>query len=35
MGETANEGDAAHLDAVDDGCGCVETWEHRSELREE
>lgn len=24
-----------HLDAVDDGCGCVETWERLSEYRSE
>jgi len=23
----------AHLDAVDDGCGCAEVWEHLSEQR--
>ncbi len=24
-----------HLTDVDDGCGCVEVWEHTSEQREE
>jgi hypothetical protein len=32
MDETS-DGDDDHLDAVDDGCGCVETWEHLSEYR--
>jgi hypothetical protein len=25
----------AHLEDVDDGCGCAEVWEHLSEQREE
>jgi hypothetical protein len=25
----------SHLTDVDDGCGCVEVWEHTSEQREE
>jgi hypothetical protein len=34
MGET-DRSDAEHLDDVEDGCGCVELWEHTSEHREE
>jgi len=25
--------DPSHLDDVDEGCGCVEVWEHLSEQR--
>ena len=25
----------SHLDAVDDGCGCTEIWEHLSDERDE
>lgn len=25
--------ETAHLDEVDDGCGCTEIWEHLSESR--
>ncbi|WP_436928870.1 hypothetical protein [Halosimplex halobium] len=34
--EESADGDAradAHLDDVDDGCGCTEIWEHLSEER--
>jgi hypothetical protein len=34
MSETSSERDDSHLDDIDDGCGCAETWEHLSELRE-
>jgi len=27
--------DTAHLDDMDDGCGCTEVWEHLSDEREE
>jgi len=27
--------DTAHLDDVEDGCGCTEVWEHLSEERED
>ena len=27
--------DTSHLDAVDDGCGCTEVWEHLSDERDE
>lgn len=33
MGETGSERDADHLEDIDDGCGCVETWEQLSEFR--
>ena len=29
------ERDDAHLQDVDDGCGCVEVWEHMSDGRED
>ena len=29
------EVDTAHLDDVEDGCGCAEVWEHLSEQRGE
>ena len=32
MGEPRSEPDD-HLEDIDDGCGCVETWERLSELR--
>jgi len=25
--------DVSHVEEVDDGCGCVEVWEHLSEQR--
>ncbi len=25
----------SHLDGIDDGCGCVEVWEHTSDHRDE
>jgi hypothetical protein len=31
----SRERDDAHLQDVEDGCGCVEVWEHMSEDREE
>jgi hypothetical protein len=31
--DESDEGDAAHLDGVDDGCGCAEVWEALSEHR--
>jgi hypothetical protein len=31
----ADTGPAAHLDDIDDGCGCAEVWEHLSEQRDE
>lgn len=34
MSETRSEPDG-HLEDIDDGCGCVETWEQLSEHREE
>jgi len=33
MSETPPDRDDAHLEDIDDGCGCVETWERLSELR--
>ncbi|WP_169302408.1 hypothetical protein [Halorientalis salina] len=27
--------DTAHLDDMDDGCGCAEVWEHLSENRDD
>jgi len=34
-GETAaEERDDAHLDDIEDGCGCAEVWEHMSEQRD-
>ena len=32
MEETRSQHDD-HLEDIDDGCGCVETWERLSELR--
>jgi hypothetical protein len=37
-GETGSEHDAdagAHLDDIEDGCGCAEVWEHMSDRRAE
>ncbi|MFT4881753.1 MAG: hypothetical protein ACI9CA_000577 [Natronomonas sp.] len=34
MSEASSERDDSHLDHIDDGCGCVETWAHLSERRE-
>jgi hypothetical protein len=34
MSVTRSEPDD-HLEDIDDGCGCVETWERLSELRDE
>ena len=31
---TTDERDDAHLQDVEDGCGCVEVWEHMSDERE-
>jgi hypothetical protein len=33
MSETRSDRDGDHLEVIDDGCGCVETWERLSELR--
>ena len=30
-GERSSSSDRAHLDNVEDGCGCAEFWEHLSE----
>jgi hypothetical protein len=32
--ERTDEVSTAHLDDMDDGCGCAEVWEHLSERRE-
>lgn len=34
-GDLDREDERAHLDDVDDGCGCAEVWEHLSEQRGE
>jgi len=31
--EHVTDGGTAHLDDVEDGCGCAEIWEHLSERR--
>ncbi|PSQ39925.1 hypothetical protein BRD10_02885 [Halobacteriales archaeon SW_12_71_31] len=31
--ERSSSSDRAHLDTVEDGCGCAEVWEHLSEER--
>lgn len=31
--DQSREDVAAHLDDVDDGCGCAEMWEHTSDKR--
>jgi hypothetical protein len=33
MSETTTDDDRAHLDGIEDGCGCAEVWEHLSERR--
>ena len=33
-GDTTAEGDASHLDDVDDECGCAEIWEELSEQQQ-
>lgn len=33
-GETDTRPDRAHLEGIDDGCGCAEVWEHLSDQRE-
>ena len=32
---TGRERDDAHLQDIDDGCGCVEVWEHMSDGRDD
>jgi hypothetical protein len=32
---TSHEDERAHLDGVEDGCGCAEVWEHLSDERAE
>jgi hypothetical protein len=34
MDQSTADDDRAHLEGVDDGCGCAEVWEHLSERRE-
>jgi hypothetical protein len=34
MDQSTTDDDRAHLEGVDDGCGCAEVWEHLSERRE-
>ncbi|MBX0288147.1 hypothetical protein EGH22_17595 [Halomicroarcula sp. F28] len=31
----ADDTDRAHLQDIEDGCGCTEIWEHMSENRDE
>jgi len=31
--ETNRDEERAHLDGVEDGCGCAEVWEHLSDER--
>ena len=33
--ERSSSSDRAHLDAVEDGCGCAEVWEHMSDERDD
>jgi len=33
--ESDTDADRAHLDGIEDGCGCAEVWEHLSERRGE
>lgn len=33
MTANRNRGNHCHLDAVEDGCGCAEIWEHLSDRR--
>jgi hypothetical protein len=34
MSDHTSRGDAdAHLDDIEDGCGCTEIWEHMSDRR--
>ena len=33
--EAGHEDERAHLDGVEDGCGCAELWEHLSDERAE
>lgn len=37
LGEKSEEEavDTSHLDAVEDGCGCAEIWEHLSDERDD
>jgi hypothetical protein len=37
LGENPEEEavDTSHLDAVEDGCGCAEIWEHLSDERDD
>jgi hypothetical protein len=32
--DDGHDPERAHLDGVEDGCGCAEVWEHLSERRE-